>query len=69
MSATDPSLERVIRAPQSAINAFLNEGGGITIEEIDPLESPARISLRIQDITPLIRALTSLRKEAKNTTY
>lgn len=69
MSATDTAVERVIRAPQSAINAFLNKGGGITIEEIDPLESPSRISLRMQDVTPLIRALTSLRKEAKNTTY
>jgi hypothetical protein len=51
---------------QMQVNVYLNDGGGITIEQLDSMQNDSHyITLNPQDIPAFIRILNRLKKEAK----
>lgn len=52
---------------QMQVNVYLNNGGGITIEQLDSMQNDSHyVTLNAQDIPAFVRILNRLKKEAKH---
>jgi hypothetical protein len=52
-------------APRAGIKVYADSFGGVTIEEMDPLRPETAISIRVEDVAAVCRAIREAAKTAR----
>jgi Ni2+-binding GTPase involved in maturation of urease and hydrogenase len=60
---TNEDGKEIICETKMEVSAYITEGGGIAIEQLDPMMNESGlIVIQKSDVSPLIRALSKLKK-------